>query len=83
MKRAFPSWFLGNALKAKSYICLDRKSNIGITKTGFRKIVTIPKKNDDRRGNRSSKGGEKDLPFSGGFVAVSYTHLTLPTTPYV
>jgi len=67
---------LGNALSAKSYICLDRKSIIGITKICVRKIVTLSKKGD-RRGNRSSEGGEKDLPFSGGFVA-SHKNTIIP-----
>ena len=30
-----------------------------------------------------SGGGEAKVVISEGYVSVSYTHLTLPTTPYV
>ena len=34
-----------------------------------------------RYGGHGSRGGSSAAP--GGYGAVSYTHLTLPTTPYV
>ena len=42
---------------------------------------------DDRPGGHSNTvevdTSQGNIPVDTGFVAVSYTHLTLPTTPYV
>jgi hypothetical protein len=63
IKRALP---LQEApLKPRAIFVLTVNLLSVFPKFGFRKIVTLSNK-DDRRGNRSSKGGEKDLPFSGG-----------------